>query len=272
MLRERVVSAVVMLVVFVVVNFFLPDSIFRICLALLAGVAGWEWSRLAGVRNTTHQLSAGVSLGFLAVLVLWFLPHPQLAAPLSLIGLLFWLMVVLVFVLNPTRRPVQEKPDYIAMILGAVLLLICVFFMELLHNRSLGGSSWLLVYVLSVVWVMDIGAYFSGKRFGKRKLAPLISPGKTQEGVFGGLACSIVLIVLALIVSEFVREHLLAFAIGTLLAAVTSVVGDLFESRLKRAADMKDSSQLIKGHGGVLDRIDGVIAAVPAFAFAWIWL
>lgn len=271
MLKERVISAVFMLGGFIAINFFVPDSFFRMCLAVLAGVAAWEWTRLSGVRKLAHQTGAGVAMG-VAAFVLLLLPHETLAAPLSLANLLFWLSVVLVFVLKPSRQFVKDQLDARALLSGVFLLLSCVIFMEYLHNRSLGGSPWLLVYVLSVVWVMDIGAYFSGKRFGKRKLAPLISPGKTQEGVLGGILCSLVLIVVVLIASDFAREHVFALIVGTLFAAVVSVLGDLFESRLKRAAGMKDSSQLIKGHGGVLDRIDGVIAAVPVFAFAWIWL
>lgn len=272
MLKERIVSGVIMLIGFVVINFFIPDSLFKLSLAVLTGIAGWEWSRLTGIRDSNHQIAVGCLFGLAALIILWLLPLQSLAATLSLANLLFWLCVIFIFVLKPVRQALKETPDYFALFLGAALLLSCVVFMDLLHNRAFGGSPWLLLYVLSVVWVMDIGAYFSGKRLGKRKLAPLISPGKTQEGVLGGIVFAVALLVLILMTSEFAREHSYAFVVGSLLAACVSVMGDLFESRLKRAAGMKDSSQLIKGHGGVLDRIDGVIASIPVFAFAWTWL
>jgi len=270
-LRDRVVSAAVMLVVFVVVNFFLPESLFRLCLSLLTAVAGWEWSRLSGVRDELQQLLAGAVL-FVLSLLLWRTPFLQLAPAVALLSVLFWTAAAFVFVLKPERQLARDRVDWPALVSGAVLLLACFSFVDLLHNRGNGGSPWLLLYALSIVWVMDTGAYFSGKRYGKHKLAPAISPGKTWEGVIGGVTSAAILALLTLWFSSFAANYALVFVAGTLLAAAASVLGDLYESRLKRSAGMKDSSQLIKGHGGVLDRIDGVIAAVPVFGFAWTWL
>ena len=119
---------------------------------------------------------------------------------------------------------------------------------------------------------MDIGAYFSGKRFGKTRLAPQISPGKTREGVMGGLLATAIVMLLVIISADFAQDNRLKLILATALAAFASVIGDLAESRVKRAAEMKDSSNLLPGHGGVLDRIDSVLAAVPVFAFTWAWL
>ncbi|MBX2824832.1 MAG: phosphatidate cytidylyltransferase [Gammaproteobacteria bacterium] len=272
MLKDRVVSAIVMLVAFVIINFFLPEPLFRLCLSLLAGVAAWEWSRLSGVRQENHQWLCGGILFLLTVFLWLVLPYAGIARVAALVGVLVWLGVVGLLVLAPARTLTENSIDWKALLAGAFLLILCVMFMDRLHGRDYGGSPWLLLYALSVVWVMDIGAYFSGKRFGRHKLAPLISPGKTWEGVVGGVCCAAVLALLTLMFSSFARDHTLVFFVGTVLAAAVSVVGDLFESRLKRAAGFKDSSQLIKGHGGILDRIDGVIAAIPVFGFAWTWL
>jgi len=271
-LKERVISAVVMLVVFIVVNFYFPDGLFRFSLSLLAAVAAWEWSRLAGVSEFQKQLICAGVMFLTTLVVLWLLPLSTLAPAAGLLSVLVWFAILFTLILQPTRQLPADAIDWKALLSGFGLLSLCVIFFELLHNRSLGGSPWLLVYVLSVVWVMDIGAYFSGKRFGKNKLAPLISPGKTQEGVLGGVACTAILALLTLLLSTFASDKALVFVVGTILAAIVSVVGDLFESRLKRAAGFKDSSNLIKGHGGILDRIDGVIAAIPVFGFAWAWL
>jgi len=149
---------------------------------------------------------------------------------------------------------------------------IAALAMQYLRSYAPGASAWLLLYPLSVVWVMDIGAYFAGRKYGKRKLAPLISPGKSWEGVYGGLACSFVLFLIVLLIGPFPDGKGFTLFIATIFAAGASVLGDLFESRMKRAANRKDSSQLLPGHGGVLDRIDGVIAAMPVFAFFWVWM
>jgi len=122
-----------------------------------------------------------------------------------------------------------------------------------------------LLYLLSLVWVADIGAYFIGKRFGRHKLAPSISPGKTREGLLGGLVSSLLWMIVVYQASAGWGIALLPFLLIGVLTALASVFGDLFESVLKREAGVKDSSKLLPGHGGVLDRIDGVLAATPVF-------
>ena len=259
-----------MLLVFLGVNFLASDPLFAIAMCLLAGTAGWEWSRLAGVTTLSLQLLYGLICALVGVLVLFYPPGAAAIKVMSLAAAVFWLSVPLLFAVKPERRLSQNQE--LLLVTGVVLISFCVFFSTYLHSNVTGGSPWLYLYAMSTVWVMDVGAYFSGKRFGKNKLAPVISPGKTWEGVFGGLVLAFVFAAGVLLIADFTESHTLAFVVGTLLAAATSIVGDLYESRLKRASGYKDSSQLIPGHGGILDRIDGVIAAVPVFACAWIWL
>ena len=122
-----------------------------------------------------------------------------------------------------------------------------------------------MLYLLTLVWVADIGAYFCGRRFGKHKLAPGISPSKTWEGVFGGIGCNLIWILIVYQLSDGWGLTLWQFILIGLATSAISVVGDLYESVLKREAGAKDSGTLLPGHGGVLDRIDGVIAAAPVF-------
>jgi phosphatidate cytidylyltransferase len=148
--------------------------------------------------------------------------------------------------------------------LGTALLWICVHGLVFIHQNFVQGG-WLLLYLLSLVWVADIGAYFSGRKFGQRKLAPNISPGKTWEGVAGGIVLNLCWILIIFQFSNGWDIALWQFLLIGLVTSIISVVGDLYESILKREALVKDSGKLLPGHGGVLDRIDSVIAATPVF-------
>jgi phosphatidate cytidylyltransferase len=123
----------------------------------------------------------------------------------------------------------------------------------------------MLLYLLSLVWVADIGAYFSGRRFGRNKLAPAISPGKTREGLIGGLLANLLWMLVVYWISQGWGIALLPFLLVGVATSLISVVGDLFESVLKREAGVKDSGSLLPGHGGVLDRVDSLIAATPVY-------
>jgi phosphatidate cytidylyltransferase len=134
----------------------------------------------------------------------------------------------------------------------------------LLKHWQLGN--WLILSVMVLVWAADIGAYFSGRAFGKRKLAPQVSPGKSWEGVYGGLAVSLAITLVVGINRGWGFGQLLLGLLGAALVVMSSVIGDLTESMFKRRAGIKDSSNLLPGHGGVLDRIDSLTAAIPVFA------
>jgi len=260
-----------MLVVFALLLSFASASVFAYVLALVVAAAAWEWSRLCGVTHEHAQTAFAVVVGAIALICLFTPFVGSAVAWVLLAGLLFWLSVPVQFYLSPVLAPVT-KPSVVWLLVGVLALPIAAIAIQYLRSHAPEHSSWLLLYALAVVWVMDIGAYFSGRRFGKKKLAPLISPGKSWEGVYGGLAATALLFILVLIIGNWPEGTGFRLALATLFAAAASVIGDLFESRLKRAAGMKDSSQLLPGHGGVLDRIDGVIAALPVFAFFWAWM
>ena len=151
------------------------------------------------------------------------------------------------------------------------LLILLPAWQGLVLFKQWPEANWLILAVMVLVWGADIGAYFAGRRFGKRKLAPQVSPGKSWEGVFGGLLATLLICVGVAIYRDWSFASLLLGLIGTAVVVLISVVGDLTESMFKRQSGVKDSSNLLPGHGGVLDRIDSLTAAIPVFA-ALLWL
>ena len=271
MLKTRIVTAVVLLIVFATDIFFASSAVFALVLGFVVAAAAWEWSRLCGVTNERYQTGFAALTGLLALMVL-YIPYSQAFMQWALlVGLLYWLSVPVVFYLAPRLEPYTTVQP-VQLMLGVFVMLMTAVAVQYLRRYAPQASPHLLLYALSIVWVMDIGAYFSGRRYGRNKLAPLISPGKTIEGACGGLAATLLFMLAVLALASFADGNVYKIIVATLLAAAASVIGDLAESRVKRAADMKDSSQMLPGHGGVLDRIDSVLAAVPVFAFAWAWL
>lgn len=260
-----------MLAVFALLLVAASPTVFAFAIALIVAAAAWEWSRLCGVSSEFAQTAFSILVGVISLIAM----HSPLVDSgirwVMLAGLLFWLSIPVQLYLNAVL-PSVNKTNVVWLLVGVLVLPIAALSIQYLRSHGSAASSWLLLYALGVVWVMDIGAYFTGRKFGKRKLALAISPGKSWEGVYGGLACSAVLFLLVAAFANWPQGSVLKLFVATLFAAVFSVIGDLFESRLKRAAGMKDSSQLLPGHGGVLDRIDGVIAAVPLYVFFWAWM
>ena len=271
MLSQRIATAAVLLVLFGLDLFLATDSLFALSLAFIAAAAAWEWSRLAGVASEHGQTAYASAVGLVALTVLYVPPDTGFLRWALLVGFLLWACVPALLYLHPVQGPVM-RTGLRRLAVGALAITVAVLSIQYLRSHASFASPGFLLYAFAVVWLMDIGAYFVGRRFGRRKLAPRISPGKTWEGVWGGLATVGVLCALALLSVDWPEGSAFRLGLATLAAAAMSVYGDLFESRLKRAAGRKDSSSLLPGHGGVLDRVDGVLAALPTFAFVWAWL
>ena len=269
MLKTRVITALVLLAVLLPILFLLPamyvDAFFLV--ALLA--AAWEWSRL--LAPEVGRAAWLYALFCLAIIL--FLLGMQNASwqfALLLLAVIFWFFVA-PFILAKGMNLSLEKLRPFYVVLGFILLPAAWF--ALVFLRELG-----LIFLLSsmaLVWIADIGAYFVGKAFGKHKLAVQISPGKSIEGAIGGLLLCYVYAFLCVYFLPFESTLFGAWAIRfgwvpmflmvTVLTAF-SIFGDLFESQLKRLAGVKDSSHLLPGHGGVLDRVDALIPAMPIAA------
>jgi phosphatidate cytidylyltransferase len=272
MLRTRVITAVLLMAV-LLPALFAPSPLPFVLFTLLAiSLAGWEWGRLNGLSPRAGALACGVLLagacGVGGVLL------PLVAGPAWpwWVGVALWVGIGLAVL----RQGPAGWPAFPVMVrVGSGLVLLWLAWWALAAARVNGIN--FLLSTLCVVWAADIAAYFGGRALGKRKLAPAISPGKSWEGVYAGMLGVILLALLWLAAdahwdfdspSLFTVLHLRTGAVGLLLACVglaaLSVVGDLFESLIKRAAGAKDSSALLPGHGGVLDRIDALLPVLPA--------
>lgn len=270
--RTRIVAAVVMAPVAICAVLFLPTAWLAVLLASLLMMGLWEWTELAGVRERTPRLAYLAGNALLMSAVVWGAGHGLFTLKLlSVIGAAWWLCVLIWLASYQFASADTPLNRAIKLLAGSLCAIPAWAALCWLHAGAAHGAGWAL-FALSIAWAADTGAYFVGVRFGKVKLAPRISPGKTREGLLGGLACSLVLAVAAMPLLELPWSVLPQMMLLTLATALMSVVGDLFESLLKRHADAKDSSNLIPGHGGLLDRLDSLLAALPVFVVAKVWL
>ena len=268
MLKQRVITAVVLLLALSAALAGLDLTGWSWLVAGILGLAGWEWGRLCGLGENGARASGVLTFGLVAAAARICFTADGLAAdaahllsPLHAIAIAFWLIVV-PFWMSRGRRPGKGW----LMLTGAVVLIPPA--LALIQLRIEGLLTLLLL--MAVVWIADIAAYFTGKAFGRHKLAPTISPGKTWEGAAGAVL-AVQVYGFAIRPWLFDGAHVLPTALWSatlLLLTAVSIVGDLFESMMKRQAGMKDSSQLLPGHGGVLDRVDSLTATLPLIGFA----
>jgi phosphatidate cytidylyltransferase len=267
MLKSRIITALILLILFLLALFALPDSGWAVLVTLLVLQGASEWTRLAKLSSGKANLFWWLTLLMMLALV-WLdanhsfaqqlLPHFLVYA----VSALLWLFIV------PTWLIIGWKVEHpLLMVLTGWAVLVPTG-LAMLDLRVI--SPWILLFVLGLVWVADISAYFVGRRFGKNKLAPSISPGKTWEGVAGALlGVSIYVVLVWSFSSNFAQRELLP---GLLLAAWwwvgLAIIGDLFESAIKRQAGVKDSGALLPGHGGLLDRVDALTSTLPLAALA----
>lgn len=256
MLRQRITTALLLGFALLAVILWLPPfaAVALLTLAVLAG--GWEWSAFLLVRSRL------VRAGYVAVLAaamaaLWWIGEPMQVLRATSLAAAFWWLCALAWIALAPRR-VGAWSAALAGLLALAPAWLALTRLRIDHAR---GAEWLL-FALALVWAADTGAFAAGRRFGRVRLAPRVSPGKTWEGVFGGLALALVVAVAG---AMWFAMPLAPFMGVCLAAAAISVVGDLTESMLKRHAGLKDSGSIFPGHGGMLDRIDSVTAAAPVF-------
>ena len=260
-LRQRVMTASVLGLLLLSCLFLLPATGWQLLTCVPIALAAAEWARLAGYQRNGRIVFILVIVASCLAFVAAF--HSGMSARahsganvLFALALMFWAILVPMWLYRGWHT--RHAP-----LLGAVGWMVLV--PAWLAAAALQQWPWLLLAVLLVVWIADIAAYFAGHRFGRRKLAPLISPGKTWEGVIGAFAAVLVYGIVASLIfrpSENVLDHLVTMIFVAAMVAL-SIVGDLFESWIKRGAGAKDSGTLLPGHGGILDRIDSLTAALP---------
>jgi phosphatidate cytidylyltransferase len=265
MLKQRLITAAVLIPFIVWAILVLPSEIVLMLFTAVAGLAAWEWLCLINIKSTSSKLiilacvvAAGIAMGFLA-------PPAWVLSVTALIWLLATLLVMF-FAHRPLSAAITrlfQAPWFV--VLSMVLILSgFVITATLLHSHWPQGPA-LLLYVMVTVWLADTGGYFAGKRFGKTKLAIAISPNKTWEGVAGAQVLALIWALLFFYTVGGLSLSIIQWLVLTAFIVMISVVGDLLESVFKRCFDKKDSGQLLPGHGGMLDRVDSLLAAVPVF-------
>jgi len=257
-LKTRIITAVISLVILGAVLFVLPPVVAALVIAFLVLAGAWEWSGLLGLSaSSARYLYVALIGGLMAIVALVVPEHSDLVLQIACV---WWFIAFIWTFLFPT--PIPHAVRWLAGALVLVPLFVALLFLYRVSPQ-------MLLFALLIVWVADMGAYFAGKRFGRVKLAPSISPGKTWEGVFGGLA---MVSVLTAIWTHFTYLELAVMLPFCLAVGALSVVGDLTVSMFKRTAGVKDSGKVFPGNGGVLDRVDSVSAAAPLFALGLSWL
>ncbi|WP_375055470.1 phosphatidate cytidylyltransferase [Zobellella sp. DQSA1] len=274
MLKLRIITALCLVPLVLAAIFLLPLPFFALFATGVFLLAGREWGRFIDTQKANVVM---VSLALVLIGLMAMVPIEQIWAAglhggiaLVLYGGAAWWLVSLALVLAYPRSAAFWRDHLWLKALFALFSLI-PFFWALLVLRSYQYEqnpyfgAWLLLFVMSLVWAADTGAYFVGKAFGRHKLCPRVSPGKTIEGMLGGVAAASVL---ALVVTRAMALPLaesLVLLLASVVAVFASVLGDLVESMFKREAGMKDSGQILPGHGGIMDRIDSLTAALPVF-------
>lgn len=263
--QVRVLTALALGVLGLFVIFALPESGFVGFTALLSLGLGYEWFRLSTYdkRLRWFALFVATSLGGS---LFWFLPAHWMPGFITLV-VLAWVGLIL-GLWSHRSRPGIARSAFVRTMLGILILPAFWYAVVMIHRQDNGA--WLLLFGIIIVAAADSLAYFAGRAWGRTKLAPALSPGKSVEGMVGGLAGVVILAALGVLLPQFQAVPFWELASWSVLVAIYSVAGDLEESRLKREAGVKDSGHILPGHGGLLDRLDGHLAAMPVWLLALI--
>lgn len=266
MLKQRLITALILAPLVLLGLFKLEPAPFSWFIAVVVALAAWEWANLAGYSAQPARIAYALLVCLLAFtsayLPVWWV--------LS-IAVLWWLTAIVLVLTYPASANWWQA-QWVKAVIGIFVLLplwkAFVFIRSAtpVHFPEL-STLWVILYMLLLVWAADVGAYFAGRAWGKRKLAPKVSPGKSWAGAWGGLGTTVLLSLIATALLDSSTVFMFLLIAISLVTGMISIIGDLTESMFKRTRGIKDSSQLLPGHGGVMDRIDSLAAAIPVFVF-----
>jgi|SRR5579885_2095580 phosphatidate cytidylyltransferase len=265
MLKQRIITAAILIPITLLVLFYLPPAPFCVMTAIITLVGAWEWSNLMGLQKTSQRV---LYLLVIAFVLSWMIIVP--VALIFIVSSIWWIFAFMLVVLYPRCSSWWGSGVFWRGLMGIVVLSPCWAAINYIRNQNDGIYTLLFLFVL--IWGADSAAYFTGKRWGKTKLAPHVSPGKSVQGFLGAIIFCTIIAVAALILCQ-IPPAMWPWAIAlSIITVMFSVVGDLFESMMKRQCGLKDSGNIFPGHGGLLDRIDSLTAAAPVFVMGGLLL
>jgi len=264
-LKQRVITGVILIVAVLLGVTFLPNSILSI-IALIAfiSIGGWEWSRMVGFEDSMSKgIFVLLLLAVTSIAIIW----DDARWVFIVMGVMAWAVALVLLATYEQGMTLYKENKWLLRASAFFVLVPAWSALVTLHAHRPG----LVLYLIFLVAIADSGAYFTGKAKGKNKLAPELSPGKTREGMMGGLAGAFIWSIIGVYALNISSGDWFYFILLSILVAVLSVAGDLFESLIKREAGQKDSGNILPGHGGILDRVDGLVATLPLFALGVFW-
>ena len=270
MLKHRILTALILIPLVIWGIFQLPTIPgFASVLGLFVALGVMEWTRLIHLKDTNHRYSYLVVIIALMLCTLVLMESALFFALFLLVAVIWWTVQLLLLSSFDGTQKVDPENRLSDLWSGAVLLVPTWASLVFLHQNEAHGSG-LVLFLMVLIWTADSGAYFVGRKFGKVKLALLVSPGKSREGAYGALATSSIVAIIGAIWLDLGFFQFIFFILLSLIVVVYSIGGDLMESVYKRRAGVKDSGALLPGHGGVLDRIDSLMSASPIFVLG-VW-
>ncbi len=265
-LKQRILTASILMPVVIAAILWFPTPLFALVLALFVALGAVEWARLAGLSSSSCQWGYAAFLTLSLCFFWWLSGYLSVVRILLLMAVGWWILAAVWVVRYPGSASAWSK-KWRRYLIGFLILIPAWVALVALHGHGDQGP-WLVLLLMLLIWGADSGAYFAGRKWGKDKLAPRVSPGKSWQGLWGGVLTSLLVTLLFGSIFPIHVEYRLYFIAVCMLVVFFSVLGDLVESMFKREAGVKDSGVLLPGHGGVLDRIDSLTAAAPVFALA----
>ena len=264
-LKQRVITGVILIIAVLLGVTLLPNSLFSIVVLIaFVSLGGWEWARMVGFdKDKSRGIFVFTLLAASIIPIVW-----QDSRWFFIVsGVIFWAVALVLLATYEQGITLYKENKWVLRLSAFFVLIPAWSALVTLHAHRPA----LVLYLIFLVAITDSGAYFSGKRFGKTKLAPELSPGKTREGVYGGVTGAFIWSILGAIYLGISGADWYYFIFLSVVVAFLSVAGDLFESLIKREAGQKDSGDILPGHGGILDRVDGLIATLPLFTLGIFW-